>query len=55
MKGFSNIGVTSGSDFNVLLDAGTDEQGAHDHHPIDGQPYPVGGPAYLTVNYIIVR
>jgi len=30
-KGFSNIGVVSGSDFNVLLDQATDEQGSHVH------------------------
>lgn len=53
-KGFSNIGVSAGSDFNVLLDEGGEEQGVHDHHPTDGQPYPVGGPAYITLNFIIV-
>jgi len=55
MKGFSSQGVAAGSDVNVLLNEGGDEQGSHDHHPTDGQPYPVGGPAFVTINFVIIN
>jgi|SRR5215472_3232951 len=51
-KGFSNAGVTAGSDENVLVDSNTDEQGVHSHGPAGT---PVDTPAFEVVNFIIVR
>jgi microcystin-dependent protein len=55
--GWHNTGAAAGTDVNVVPigDAYIDgEELPHDHHPSDGQPYPVGGPAYLTINFIII-
>jgi len=56
--GWHNTGAASGTDVNVvpLGDAfSPGEVLGHDHHPVDGLPAPVGSPAYVTINFVIIK
>lgn len=60
VEGWSSIGVQQWNDtadgdvVNMPFGGETNEMLPHDHHPADGQPFPVGGPAYLTINFVII-
>lgn len=56
--GWHNTGAASGTDVNVIpigdATADSPEELVHDHAPLDGLPAPTDGPAFLTLNFIIV-
>lgn len=58
--GMHNTGIASGTD-DITVPTGTimepfvTETAAHDHAPVDGLPAPTDGPAFLTINFVIIN